>query len=218
MLPRERAGGSGRNGHRDRDQPGHVVRAGGSGHSGQQGRVHPGHIVRAGGSGHGGHQDRDHPDSIQPDEQVHGIVSRSFEDNLKDRGREEPEAERGAQDGRLGSTQSSGTDAGGQGDGQREAPLAEAVGFTREGDQRAAQSPGVGEDGSGLSQEGSDEATDRPGRVRQDVRLREGDEYGTLQTSPREALLAWTGSLKRGDIVKVGYSTKDGEDAVFCIR
>ena len=170
------------------------------------------------GSGRSGRQVRDHPDHIERDDRVDSDVSQGFANNLKDREREEPEDGGGAQEDCLGSTQPSGTDAGGQEDGQRETPLVEAVGSAGEGDQKAALSPRVGEDGSGRSQEGIAEAADRRGRDRRHVLPRGGDACAALQASPQEALLAWTGSLKRGDIVKVGYSTKDGEDAVFCIR
>ena len=176
------------------------------------------HAIPTGGSGRSGRQDRDHPDDVERDDRVDGDVPRSFADNLKDRGQEEPVDGGGARDDCLGSAQPPGTDADGQGDGQRVAPLAEAVGSAREGDQRTAQSPGVGEDGSGRSQEGTDEAAGRPERDQRDVLLREGDTDATLQSSPQEALLAWTDSLRRGDIVKLEYSTKVGQDAVFCIR
>ena len=174
--------------------------------------------VPTGESGRDGRQVRDHPDRIERDSRDDGDVSQSFASNLKDRGREEPEDGGGAQDDCLGSAQPSGTDADEQGDGQRVAPLAETVGSAGEGDQKTAHSPGVGEDGSGRSQEGTDEAAGRPERDQQDVLLREGDTDATLQSSPQEALLAWTDSLRRGDIVKLEYSTKVGQDAVFCIR
>ena len=174
--------------------------------------------VPTGESGRSGRQVRDHPDHIERDSRVDSDVSQSFASNLKDRGREEPEDRGGTQDDCLGSTQPSGTDAGGQEDGQREMPLVGAVGSAGEGDQKAALSPRVGEDGSGRSQEGRAEAAGSRGRDRRHVLAREGDTRAALQARPQEALLAWSGSLKRGDIVKVGYSIKDGEDAVFCIR
>ena len=171
-----------------------------------------------GGPGRSGRQDRDHPDQVERDDQVDGNVRRSFTDDPRDRVRREPGGGGAAQDDCRDAAQPSGTGGAARGDGQREAHTPGAVGSAREGGHEAAQSPRDGGEGSGRGQGGTGEVPDRPEQDQQDVLLGEGDTDATLQTSPNEALLAWTSSHSIGDIIKLEYSSKYGSDAVFCIR
>ena len=174
--------------------------------------------IPTGGPGRSGRQDRDHPDQVERDDRVDGDVRRRLTDEPRDRVREEPGVGGAGQDDCQDAAQPSGSGGAAQGDGQREAQPPTAVGFVREGDQKTAHSPEVGEAGSRQGQGGTDEAPDSPVRDQQDVPLGEGGTDATLQISPQEALLAWTGSPGIGDIIKLEYSSKFGEDAVFCIR
>ena len=171
--------------------------------------------IPTGGPGRSGRQDQDHPDQVERDERVDGDVRRRFADEPRDRVREEPGVGGAGQDDCQDAAQPSGSGGAAQGDGQQEAHPPTAVGFAREGDQMTAQSP---REGSGRGQRGTDEAPDNPERDQQGVPLGEGGTDATLQTSPQEALLAWTGSPGIGDIIKLEYRSKFGQDAVFCVR
>ena len=172
------------------------------------------------GPGRSGRQDRVHPDRLERDGRVDGYVQQSFTNDPEERVRQEPEGGGAAQDDCQDAAQPSQIDGVVREDGQREASTPRAVGSAREGDHGAAQSPKDGGEGSEARGQGeADEAPGRPAEQDQrDVLLGKGDTDATLQTSPSGVLLTRTSSHSIGEIIKLEYCSKIGQDAMFCIR